>query len=250
MYPGKFSKESIPQNIISPSQSKVGDPDFIFSEPPLVLRQNLWLTFEMDPIELNQRIETGMAYLQHADPVMKKLILETGPVRIIPPEKKFPVLVSSVISQLISTKAANTVYSRLEHYTEGKIEPEVLLKISKEDFRSFGIGNQKYGYIRSISEVFAKDPDYLTKLNHAEDDEALKALISLKGIGKWTAQMFLIFGLGRLDIFAPDDLGLRYAMEELYEWEMPPTRKMLNTKAEIWAPYRSVASLYLWRSRK
>jgi DNA-3-methyladenine glycosylase II len=192
-------------------------------------------------------VEKALKHLAKKDPMMKKIIARAGEIRIQPTDDYFKCLVWSIISQLVSSKAADTVSARLSTYCNHLIDPATLLKIDTETYRTFGIGPQKSGYIKSLAQSFVDHADELGQLHLLEDREVVKRLTAIKGVGKWTAEMFLIFGLGRLDVFAPDDLGLRNAMIKHYGLE-DPSRKDLIAHAEQWAPYRSVASLLLWRS--
>ena len=124
----------------------------------------------------------------------------------------------------------------------------MLVRISQEEFRSLGIGKQKFSYIQHLSEAFLNDPDRFLHLDKFEDAEVIRSLTGLKGIGKWTAQMFLMFALGRMDVFAPDDLVLFNASRKFYFPDQEPSKKEIAQHAENWAPWRSVASLYLWKA--
>jgi DNA-3-methyladenine glycosylase II len=199
---------------------------------------------------MDEKIQEALRHLAKKDKAMKKVIPHVAhQVRITPTEDYFGCLVNNIICQLISSKAADTVVARLDAYIGGRMEPAVLADIDTETYRTFGIGPQKSGYIRGLAETFMAEPERFKHLHKFEDKEIVKALSSLKGIGKWTAEMFLIFGLGRLDVFAPDDLGLRNAMIRLYpQLGEEPSKKELVAKAHDWAPYRSVASIVLWRS--
>jgi DNA-3-methyladenine glycosylase II len=193
------------------------------------------------------RIEEALRQLSSKDPVMKDLIAKVTPIVIQPIEDYFKCLVMSIISQMISSKAADTVTARLSTYCNNVIDPTTLLVIDSETYRTFGIGPQKSGHIKALAQAFLDHEAELTQLHLLEDHEVVNRLTAIKGIGRWTAEMFLIFGLGRLDVFASDDLGLRNAMIRHFGM-VNPSRKDLAEKAEAWAPYRSVASLLLWRS--
>jgi DNA-3-methyladenine glycosylase II len=197
-----------------------------------------------------EHLRPALLHLSLADPVMERLIREIGPVPYETGGQLYPALVRSVIYQVVSTAAGDTVVRRLNARTEGKILPEVLAKINQEEFRLLGIGAQKYHRLAAMTQCFIDDPAHYEQVHTLSDYEALQLLIALPGIGKWTAQMVLMFCLGREDIFAPDDLGLQNAMTRLYDWPAPPKRKDLERKAADWAPYRSLASVYLWNSIK
>lgn len=192
-------------------------------------------------------MEEALRHLSSRDPVMKNLIAKVPPIVIEPTQDYFKCLVMSIISQVISSKAADTVTARLSAYCKDMINPPTLSEIDTETYRTFGIGPQKSGYIKALAQAFLDHEAELAQLHLLEDHGVVKRLTAIKGIGRWTAEMFLIFGLGRLDVFAPDDLGLRNAMIRHFGMENPSRRDLVE-KAEAWAPYRSVASILLWRS--
>ncbi len=193
-------------------------------------------------------VAKALKHLSKSDPVMKQIIGRAGEIRIEPTDDYFKCLVNSIISQLVSTKAADTVSARLEAYVSGLVDPQALVQIDTETYRSFGIGPQKSGYIRNVAQAFLEDAARYNALHELEDHEVVKSLTAIRGVGKWTAEMFLIFGLGRLDVFAPDDLILRQMTIKHFDVGENPTRRELVAFAERWAPYRSVASILLWRS--
>ena len=189
-----------------------------------------------------------MRHFSKTDPMMKKIILKVGEIDLRPTDDYFACLVNSIISQLISTKAADTISGRLLSFTGGEIKPDVLADISLPQYRLFGIGAQKAGYIIGLAEAFLADADAFHSLHQYDDKEVIQRLTQIKGIGKWTAEMFLIFGLARLDVFSPDDLALRNAMILYFDMPADAKRSEFTKAAELWAPYRSVASVLLWRS--
>lgn len=193
-------------------------------------------------------VQKALQHLAKVDPTMKKIIPQVGEIRIAPTDDYFKCLVNSIISQLVSSKAADTVSARLSAYVSDLVDPAILLQIDTETYRTFGIGPQKSTYIRNLAQAFVDDAAAYASLHLLENDAVVKRLTAIRGVGKWTAEMFLIFGLGRMDVFAPDDLGLRNAMIRHFGIGDAPTKKQLVAFAERWAPYRSVASILLWRS--
>ncbi len=193
-------------------------------------------------------VQKALKHLAKVDPVMKRIIPHAGEITLDQTDDYFKCLVNSIISQLVSTKAADTVSARLEAYVGGLVDPATLAQIDTETYRTFGIGPQKSGYIRNVAQAFLAEEARYNALHELEDHEVIKSLTAIKGVGKWTAEMFLIFGLGRLDVFAPDDLILRQMTIKHYELGENTTRRELVGHAEKWAPYRSVASILLWRS--
>lgn len=190
--------------------------------------------------------ETHLAY---ADPLMKRLIAERGHCTLKPHKDTFYVLCDSIISQQLSVKASATILKRFCNLFPKDIPtPELVLKFNDEDIRAVGCSNAKVRYIKDLAEKFLDGTLKPKQFSSMEDEELIKALTAVKGIGRWTAEMYLIFSLNRPNVMAVDDLGLRKAMMQLYELpEMPKPAQMLAI-AEQWQPYRSIASWYLWRS--
>ena len=174
--------------------------------------------------------------------VMAELIPKHTPPSIDPkpPGLYFEVLVSSIIGQQLSVKAADTIEARVRAGIN-PFTPASLARSSPDQLREFGLSNSKANYVIGLAEAFASgliDPKALAK---STDVEITKSLIQLKGIGPWTVEMFLIFGMGHLDVWSPGDLGLKKAVWSLFGPDTDPV-----TISERWRPYRSVAALYLW----
>lgn len=160
---------------------------------------------------------------------------------------RFDALVRSIISQQISTAAARTIYARLVDRI-GTPGTEALLDLSDEEFRACGISPQKIIYLRDLASHVSTGALPLARIGRLPDEEIIARLVAVKGIGRWTAQMFLMFSLGRPDILPHDDLGVRNAMKRLYELPESPSRAEMDRIAEPWRPYTTVACWYLWRS--
>ncbi len=176
------------------------------------------------------------------DPVMKKLIESHGVIHLIPQTNYFESLLESIVSQQLSIKAADTIWKRLILVLE-KVTPENVIAAEHEKLRSSGISNSKARYIKNIADAFSTNHVIPKKFPDMTDEEIIHELIAIKGIGEWTAQMFLIFSLGRPDVFAPNDAGLIRAIKNLYG-----AKANIYTISGVWKPYRSYASLLLWRS--
>ena len=159
----------------------------------------------------------------------------------------FRTLASAIIGQQISVKAADAIWARLEAKLE-KIEAEHLLKLSEDEFRAIGLSRQKAAYMKSLSEFFLANPNVHHEWHNKHDEEVIKDLVSIKGIGRWTAEMFLIFHMLRADIFPIADLGVIKAINNVYGKKKPLEKERIIKIAEKWKPYRTVATLYLWRS--
>jgi DNA-3-methyladenine glycosylase II len=199
--------------------------------------------------KLNSGFQAGAAELQRLDPVLGSVIQRAGVCRLTRQKSGYGVLVQSVISQQISTAAAKTIRGRLEGLLPGgRIQAEAMDGLTDEQLRGIGISRQKAAYIRDLTRCTLDGVIQFRRIARASDEEAIAELVQVKGIGCWTAQMYLIFSLGRPDVFAVDDLGLRNAMTRLYGISAGARRVEFEVVAERWRPWRSVASWYLWRS--
>jgi len=182
------------------------------------------------------------------DPIIQKLIKKYPPPQFVDRTKfLFEDLIESIISQQLSVKAANTIFGRFKKLFKTKSfpTPGQILKMDTEHIRSAGISYAKISYIKHIAEAFLKNDIKITELKNMTDEEIIIHLTSLKGVGKWTAEMTLIFTLKRPDIFSVGDAGLRRTIEKLYG--ITDEKKMLKL-SENWKPHRSTASWYLWKS--
>jgi DNA-3-methyladenine glycosylase II len=196
-----------------------------------------------------QEIRRAMRHIQTADPIMRELMKKAGPFTLKPRRDRFRTLVGSIISQQISAKAAVSIHSRLkERVAPERISPESLLRLNPDDLRKVGISPQKARYLLDLAGKVAERSLRLDKLSRLTDEKVIEALIQVKGIGVWTAQMFLIFSLGRLDVFPHDDLGVRVALRNLYDLADLPDKHVSHRIATPWRPYASIATWYCWRS--
>ena len=191
----------------------------------------------------------AVQHLRRQDHVQRGVIEQAGPLLLKSTGKGYAVLVQSIISQQISTAAAATIGQRLRHLAAGsELTAEVVAELSDEQLKAAGISPQKLSYLRDLTRCTLEGVISFRRISRASDEAAIEELIQVRGIGRWTAQMYLIFSLGRPDVFAPDDLGLRNAMQRLYGLEEKLGRPELERLAERWRPWRSAASWYLWRS--
>lgn len=158
-------------------------------------------------------------------------------------------LLEAIISQQLSSKAATTIFNRFLNLfpNEQVPKPEDVLKLSEETLRSCGLSHQKSSYLKSLATEIDSGNLDLESLNVLPDEDVIFALTKVKGIGRWTAEMFLIFSLGRQDTFSVGDLGLRTAVGKLYGVDRENKEKTKKISGK-WSPYRSLASLYLWKS--
>jgi len=202
----------------------------------------------------NDRLYAGLMpasfhhHFRRHDPVLHGVIRRVGPYRLKPSRDRFGMLVRSIISQQISVGAARAIRGRLENLA-GKqgIKPAVIAALSPEQLRSVGLSPQKTSYMHDLAAKVQSGEVRLARLSRWNDEQIIEELIQVKGIGRWTAQMFLIFALGRSDVFPIDDFGVRAAITRLYGFSEPPARAALVAIGERWSPFASIASWYCWR---
>jgi DNA-3-methyladenine glycosylase II len=189
-------------------------------------------------------------HLARRDPVLKRLIGLVGPCTLQPEPDGFAVLARSVVAQLISTKAAASITARLL-VTLGKkgLTPAAVLKAGEAKLRAVGLSRTKALALLDLAGRAQSGALPLADFPTLADEEVIGHLVPVRGIGRWTAEMFLIFSLGRMDVLAVDDFGLRAGVRDHYGLAELPGRAFLRAHAEPWRPYRSIATWYLWRSR-
>jgi DNA-3-methyladenine glycosylase II len=189
-------------------------------------------------------------HLARCDQVLKQLTKAVGPCTLRIEPDRFAVLARSIISQQISTKAALAIRMRLEATLDGTgITPAGILSLSDEAMRAAGLSASKVKSLRDLADKVHGGAVPLKTIHKLPDEEIIETLIPIRGIGRWTAQMFLIFSLGRLDVLPVDDLGLRAGVQEQYGLDDLPDKAALTELAEPWRPYCSIATWYFWRSR-
>ena len=165
------------------------------------------------------------------------------------PGDAYGALVRSIVGQQLSTKAARTIYGRLADHFGGRAPtPEELLAADGETLRAVGLSRQKTSYLRDLASRVLDGTLELERLDGLPDDEIAARLVSVKGLGRWTADMFLMFHLGRPDVLPVGDLGIRRAVEKAYGLDQIPSAEQLRSLAEPWRPHRTLACLYLWKS--
>jgi DNA-3-methyladenine glycosylase II len=187
-------------------------------------------------------------HLTRRDAVMKRLAARVGRCTLRPGGDPFEALVRAVVAQMISTKAARAISARITEAL-GDIRPETILAAGDERLRTLGLSWAKAASLIDLAQRVTSGELPLARLGEMDDEEVIGRLLPVRGIGRWTAEMFLIFSLGRLDVLPVDDFGLRAGVRDLYALEELPGKAALREVAEPWRPYRSVATWYLWRSR-
>lgn len=191
----------------------------------------------------------ALRHLKKADPRLAEVIAAVGPCRLERREDRFGTLVASIVSQQISTKAAASILERL-HVAAGRpLEPGRLVGLGEEALRACGLSAGKARYVLNLAAAVSEGSAPLDAFDDGWDDEAIIAsLTAIKGIGVWTAHMFLIFALNRPDVLPVGDLGVRMALKNLFGLVELPNPSECTALAEAWSPHRTVASWYLWRS--
>jgi len=190
----------------------------------------------------------AILHLKRSDPVLKAIIQRVGPYGQKMAPADFPALARSIVFQQLSGKAASTIFGRLEAAVNRRMTPRAVLKLDEARMRSLGLSKQKTAYLRDLAQkTLTREVDFRA-LPEMPDQEVIAHLTAVKGIGVWTAQMFLIFALGRPDVLPTADLGIRAAMKKQYGLLDLPKPAEMEKIAAAWRPYCSVACWYLWRS--
>ena len=194
--------------------------------------------------------ESAISHLRAADPVLGELMARCGPCTLEPGDTDaFVTLCRAIISQQLSGRAASTITKRLESLFDGAmLTPEGILATPDETLRSLGLSRQKQASLKDLANKTSDGSLQLTVLSALSDDEVTRQLTQVRGIGVWTAEMFLIFFLGRLDVFPVRDLGIRRAIQRVYGYKKMPAVSTMHRHARKWAPYRTIATWYLWES--
>lgn len=186
--------------------------------------------------------------LSKADPVMKKIIRAYEGETMTGKGDPFLTLARSIVGQQISVKAAESVWRKLETGLAGKVIPASILLHSEDQLRSHGLSRQKALYLQDLARYFTEEKRTIKSWAAMDDETLIQSITSIRGIGRWTAEMFLMFHLLRPDVLPVDDIGLQKAVEKHYGHGERLTRAKLRAHGEMWRPYRTVATWYLWRS--
>lgn len=199
-------------------------------------------------VELPEHRAARLA-LARRDQRLRDLIKRVGPCTLQPKGDVFPVLVRTIISQQLSTKAAMTIGDRLEALSKTGLTPKAIDKLTDEQIRGCGLSGSKLKSVRHLCEQVRSKALRVNQLTEMHDDAVRESLLRVFGIGPWSVDMYMIFCLGRLDVFPVGDLGLRHGVRDVFGMPEAPTPSQLIELAEPWRPYRTVATWYFWRSR-
>ena len=190
----------------------------------------------------------AVTHLKKSDPVLAAIIASVGMPKIAQRPATFWALARSIVFQQLNGKAATTIFNRLETAAGGELTPHSLLVLTEEQLRAVGLSKQKASYLRDLAQRTASGELDFAILPAMSDAEVIEHLTRIKGIGEWTAQMFLMFALQRLDVMPTADYGIRAAIKKAYRMRKLPTPKRMLKLAEKWRPYCTIACWYLWRS--
>ena len=194
-----------------------------------------------------QHVRDARNHLRKSDRRMRDVIQTVGPFTAKIHRDRFQALARAIVAQQISGKAATSIWNKLAASLDGEVTAIGLTSRSIDQLRECGVSNQKANYILDLARHVDDGRLVLAQMGRSSDDAVIESLTQVKGIGRWTAQMFLIFSLGRLDVLPVDDLGIRSAVMRRYELRELPRPAQMEEIATPWRPYASIASWYLWQ---
>jgi len=186
--------------------------------------------------------------LSKRDPVLKKIIKRYKRGFLTTRDKPFFSLCRTIIGQQISTRAADSIWAKFEKKCKKNITPKMVLKLSSKNLKTAGLSRQKVSYLKNIAKNFNNKSFNVKKLKTMNDEESINYITKLKGLGVWSAEMFLMFNLNRPNIFPTKDIGLLRAISKNYKTSYPPSKIFLNKISKLHNGYRSVFTWYMWRS--
>ena len=195
-------------------------------------------------------LDRARRLLMRRDPILAPVIRKyraRTPLDV-PAMDPFPALVRTITAQQISTKAAATIHGRLVALMPGGVHPGALLALTDDDLRQAGLSRQKTSYLRDLAAKVASGELPVASLHELDDEQVIETIVKVKGLGRWSAEMFLMFRLRRPDVLPVDDLGIVNAIQRLYGLRKKPKADRIRKIGEAWRPYRTVACWYLWRS--
>ena len=186
--------------------------------------------------------------LSKRDPVLRKIIKKYKKGFLTTRNKPFFSLCRTVIGQQVSVASADSIWSKFSKKCKGSIKPRVVLKISSRNLKSAGLSRQKISYLKIIARAFENKSFNVREIKKMDDAKAIEYITKLKGLGVWSAEMFLMFNLNRQDIFPTKDIGLLRAISKNYKTTYPPSKRFLEKISKLHAGYRTVFTWYMWRS--
>lgn len=187
-------------------------------------------------------------HFKTVDPILYSLIAQYVWRDLTVADNHFISLCREIIGQPLAPKAAQAIWLRFIGLTHDQVQPSIIIDVPEQSLRSIGLSWAKARYIKDLAQKILNEKLHLAKIQQMSDKQVIHELTKVKGIGKWTAEMFLIFSLGREDVFSLGDLGLQRAIQKLYKLKNRPTQRKLLSLSKKWKPYRCYASLILWHS--
>ena len=191
-------------------------------------------------IETEACVAEGAAWLAQQEPVFARALALTGPLALRRRDDGVQALLSAIVSQQVSVASANAIWARLEG--AGLVNPEAILAAHDDEFRACGLSRQKIRYARALA---ASGIDF-DALRNLSDSAVVDTLVAVPGIGRWTAEIYAMFSLGRADVFAPGDLALQEGVRMLFDMQSRPNERALRSYCERWQPWRGVAARLIW----
>ena len=191
-------------------------------------------------IETEACVAEGAAWLAQQEPVLARALELTGPLALRRRDDGAQALLSAIVSQQVSVASANAIWARLEG--AGLVNPEAILAAHDDEFRACGLSRQKIRYARALA---ASGIDF-DALRNLSDSAVVDTLVAVPGIGRWTAEIYAMFSLGRADVFAPGDLALQEGVRMLFDMQFRPNERALRSYCERWQPWRGVAARLIW----
>lgn len=197
--------------------------------------------------KIEYKFEDALSHLSLADPVLKQVASSLKPFQPSKRDPNFEGLVKIIINQQLSGAAARTIFGRLKDLVGGRLTPKKISKIDENLFHEAGISKAKTRYIKNLCNVFKENKNFIEETNLKDDEGALQQLIQIKGIGQWSARIFLLFYLGRSNIFALGDASIYKAIDYLYGDGFTSNEENIEALFKRWSPYNSIACMLLWR---
>ena len=186
--------------------------------------------------------------LSKRDPVLRKIIKKYNKGFLTTKNDPFFSLCRTIVGQQISTKAADSIWEKFEKKCKGQIIPKMVLKIPSRSLKKAGLSRQKISYLKIIAKAFINKSFDVKKIKKMNDSDAIDYITKLKGLGEWSAEMFLMFNLNRPDIFPVKDIGLLRAISKNYKTSYPPSKRFLDKISKLHAGYRTLFTWYCWKS--
>jgi DNA-3-methyladenine glycosylase II len=193
-------------------------------------------------------MKNAVRHLKKSDPILRAIIQRLGPCRMVFDRPEFQSLAQSIVYQQLNGKAASTIFKRFAALAGEPLTPAGILKLTDAQMRSAGLSKQKTSYLRDMAQRAQRGELDFARLPVLSDDEVIAHLTQVKGVGVWTAQMFLMFTLNRPNVLPTGDYGIRAAMMKHYKKRKMPTPQQMEKIAKPWEPHRTVACWYLWKS--